>query len=185
MLYIFDLDSTLVEAYGIAVLPGVAVKLHQLVNEGHALSVATNQAGPAWRFETADSKYPLPSSLGERFQLIAEALPVLARAQWYIAVADARLSLSSGAYEQIIRAFSEAAGTLAVHLSADLTWRKPAPGMLLAACADYQSPVAHTVFVGDADSDAAAAKAAGIGFVLAARFFGWPSAENSSPRAAG
>ncbi|MFZ5659339.1 MAG: HAD-IIIA family hydrolase [Pseudomonadota bacterium] len=51
--------------------------------------------------------------------------------------------------------------------------RKPAPGMLLEIMAHFGVAPAETLFVGDAQTDAEAARAAGMGFVWAWDFFGW------------
>jgi D-glycero-D-manno-heptose 1,7-bisphosphate phosphatase len=51
--------------------------------------------------------------------------------------------------------------------------RKPAPGMLLRIMADVGASPAETLFVGDAATDAEAARRAGVAFTWAADFFGW------------
>ena len=51
-------------------------------------------------------------------------------------------------------------------------WRKPAPGMLLAAAADLNLDLGQSVLVGDKEHDIAAAKAAGLG---ASILFGNPA----------
>lgn len=50
--------------------------------------------------------------------------------------------------------------------------RKPAPGMLLRAMAAAGVTPAETLFVGDAPTDAEAARRAGVAFTWAADFFG-------------
>lgn len=171
MLYIFDLDNTLVVTYETPPLPGVPERLQALVDAGHKLAVATNQAGLAWGVKTHKPKYPDPISLGQRFQEIATRLPTLARVPWFVAVGDTRLLLDEETYAVLARDLTKAAGPLTLYASGDPVWRKPAPGMLLAACAWYGLTPADAVFVGDVDTDAEAAAAAGTDFVLAAEFF--------------
>ena len=170
MLYIFDLDGTLVESYGVRPLEGAPARLAQLHAEGHLLAVATNQAGPAWGIATRDAKYPTPESLGERFQEIAEVLPALATAPWFVAVGDQRLSLGASDYTALIQTFQDAAGSLDIRLSADPAWCKPEPGMLLAACAAYQQHPSAAFYIGDSETDAAAAAAAGMSFLPIAEY---------------
>jgi D-glycero-D-manno-heptose 1,7-bisphosphate phosphatase len=55
--------------------------------------------------------------------------------------------------------------------------RKPAPGMLLRIMADVGASPAETLFVGDAATDAEAARRAGVAFTWAAEFFGWAADE--------
>jgi phosphoglycolate phosphatase-like HAD superfamily hydrolase len=170
MLYIFDLDGTLVETYGTRPLAGIPVQLERLRTEGHVLAVATNQAGPAWGLATGASKYPTPEALGERFLEIAGILPWLASAPWFVAVGDSRLSLDAAAYAQLIRAFEAAGEPLDLHISAEPEWRKPGPQMLLAASAYCGFEPDQVVFVGDNDTDAAAAAAADVAFIPIEQF---------------
>lgn len=51
--------------------------------------------------------------------------------------------------------------------------RKPAPGLLLRLLVDYRVAPRDALFVGDLDSDAEAARRAGIPFCPAAEFFAW------------
>jgi len=172
MLYIFDLDGTLVETHGEVVLPGVAARLMALTARGDSFAVATNQAGPAWRLATGEEKYPDPAVLGARLMRIAQKLPPLISAPWYVAIGDGRLELSSREYQMIKSAMCNASEVLNVHIAADLAWRKPEPGMLRAACAHHGNSECQVLYVGDSDADAGAAKNAEVRFVFADRFFG-------------
>ena len=171
MLFVFDLDRTLVTMYGVDPLPGVRERLSHLVSQGHVLAIATNQAGPAWGLATGDPKYPAPESLMERFRQIAVALPETADVPWFVAVGDTRLTLSAADYDVVKQRVGSVRGPLALHISADPSWRKPEPGMLLAACRQVGVPLSETVFVGDSTTDADAARAAGVAFVSADEFF--------------
>ena len=172
MLFIFDLDGTLVETYGESVLPGVAAKLTALAARGDSFAVATNQAGPAWRLTTGEAKYPDPAALGARLARISQKLCPLVSAPWYVAIGDGRLELSSKDYQTIECAMRQAAEPLNLHVAADFVWRKPEPGMLRAACAHYGISERQVLFVGDSDADAGAAERAEVCFALAGRFFG-------------
>lgn len=176
MLFIFDVDGTLVNTYGTDPLPDMAEHLERLVHRGHLLAVATNQAGPAWGLQTGNPKYPEPEDLGVRFRQIAAILPELAQRPWFVAVGDPHLALHSKDYTDLIRRFVDAAVPLELHISADPEWRKPRPGMLLAACAYYDVAPEQAVFVGDADTDAEAAVAAGTGFASIDHFLADPDA---------
>lgn len=171
MLFIFDLDGTLVEIYGEDPLPGVVDLLVDLRRKGHSIALATNQAGPAWRWATGEQKYPAPMALGARFMRIAAHIPPLAAAPWFVAVGDSRLSLEAEAYERLIARFRLGAPDLVLHVSASGSWRKPEPGMLLAALRILDVPPEHVLFVGDSDTDAEAAANAHVSFMTAASFF--------------
>jgi FMN phosphatase YigB (HAD superfamily) len=171
MLHIFDLDRTLVVMYGIDPLPRVPDRLAALVAAGHRMAVATNQAGPAWGLETGDPKFPKPESLPERFRKVAARISELARVPWFVAVGDPRLSLTGEDYRTLVERVLLGAGALDLHISAAFGWRKPAPGMLLAACATFDVSPSQAIYVGDADSDAEAAERAGMAFAWADAFF--------------
>jgi histidinol-phosphate phosphatase family protein len=55
--------------------------------------------------------------------------------------------------------------------SADCGCRKPAPGLLMRLLAHFGVAAGEAVFVGDLDSDAEAARRAGIRFIRAQDFF--------------
>lgn len=55
---------------------------------------------------------------------------------------------------------------------ADCACRKPAPGLLLRLLAHYHVAAEEALFVGDLESDAEAARRAGIAFMWAGQFFG-------------
>ena len=170
-LYIFDLDGTLVETWGVAPLPGVLEKLDALVKDGASIAVATNQAGIAWGAMTKQEKFPTPDNLGPRFDEIARLLPPLQNARWFAAIHDKRVRLSEKRYTTLADALENASQSLELTVSAELVWRKPQPGMLLAACESYAVAPEAAVFVGDMDSDFEAATAAGMDFVNAEDFF--------------
>ncbi len=74
----------------------------------------------------------------------------------------------------------------------DLLPRKPKPGLLVKAAADFQIDLRHSIFIGDSETDAQAAQAAGckpvlFGSGLEAAAFGtrdWPEDLAHSPSAA-
>lgn len=172
MLYIFDLDGTLVESFGTTPLPGVLARLTSLAQQGCALAIATNQAGVAWRAQLKRPPYPLPAELVARFDDIAGLLPPLKEAVWFAAIHDERVRLSEGEHAALVGAFLRANQTLELLVSAQPDWRKPQPGMLLAACKHCGVSPDDAIYVGDMVSDAEAAKAAGVVFVTAEVFFG-------------
>jgi len=57
---------------------------------------------------------------------------------------------------------------VSLHVTARPDWRKPAPGMLLAAAAHFDVGPAALTYVGDMDGDRLAAETAGARFVHAA-----------------
>jgi D-glycero-D-manno-heptose 1,7-bisphosphate phosphatase len=57
--------------------------------------------------------------------------------------------------------------------------RKPKPGMILSLMSEFGASPAEVIFVGDAETDKAAAEAAGIEFIWASEFFGWPASLNT------
>jgi HAD superfamily hydrolase (TIGR01662 family) len=172
MLYIFDLDGTLVEKFGTQPLPNVRNRLEQLASSGCKFAVASNQAGLAWRIMTNNSKFPDVQSMGNRFTQITKALSRTAHVPWFISVFDSRVNLSTHQYDKLIADLVNACPKMTLRVEADPEWRKPMPGMLIAAGEYYSFEPDDIKFVGDYKTDAEAASTAGIGFVWAADFFG-------------
>jgi len=155
MLYIFDKDGTLIDSFDdrpantpaeqIA-LPGVVAKVAELRSAGHALAIATNQGGVAWGFISLSTAYRLAWDAAEK-----------------VGGVDA---VSVCPYD------SRAKGPRARAQYAKVSQRrKPGPGMITELARRLDYPLADTIFVGDRDSDRAAAEAAGVEFVPAEEFF--------------
>lgn len=168
MLTIFDLDGTLAEKWGTALLPGVRQRISEL--DGH-VAVATNQAGVAWHAVEGDP-YPRPAEIGQRLVGIAEKLAALEDALWLVAIGAEHVSLPPEQWRALAAGVTQAAAPLRVRTSSDLSWRKPRPGMVLEACEFFGVGTREAVFVGDRESDARAAEAAGVDFIRADRYFG-------------
>jgi HAD superfamily hydrolase (TIGR01662 family) len=171
MLYIFDLDTTLVTKYTSDPLPHVLEKLQALREGRHDIALATNQGGLAWGEWTGRSKYPTVASMATRFAKIVTLLPPLQDAHWFVAVYDERVRLALERFEAIATSLTEAGREMHLHASADPEWRKPRSGMLRAACRRYGVAPAEALYVGDMETDAEAATGIGMPFVYAAAFF--------------
>lgn len=163
----FDLDGTLAEKWGTRPLPGVGWRLSRL--DGH-IAVATNQARVGWHAIDGDP-YPRPVEVGRRLVRVAEALPVLEDALWLAAIGARNVDLPPERWRALAAAVTRAAAPLRVQTSSDVYWRKPRPGMLLEACETFSVAPDESLFVGDRQSEAAAAEAAGTDFVYADRCF--------------
>lgn len=168
LLHIFDLDGTLAETWETGLLPGVAERVSQLTGD---IAVATNQAGVAWNAAKGEP-YPRPSDVGHRLVDVAEALPRLKDALWLVAIGDEDVSHPPQRWRALAGGVTQAAAPLWVRTSSDLAWRKPRPGMLLEACRTFGVAPQDAVFIGDRESDAGAAEAAGMPFAYAERYFG-------------
>ena len=171
MLYIFDLDGTLVEKYGTLPLPNVPSRLEKLADSGHKLAIATNQAGLAWRILTKATKFPDVHSMAQRFEQIARVLHQLKDIPWFISVFDSRVKLHSNQYQNLCTELTNTCPQLTLVVRADPHWRKPKPGMLLSAGQYYNLGTDQIVYVGDYQTDADAAESAGMKFSWAEEFF--------------
>ncbi|MFP4343160.1 MAG: HAD hydrolase-like protein [Anaerolineales bacterium] len=171
MLYIFDLDTTLVTKYTSDPLPNVLEKLQALRAAGHDLAVATNQGGLAWGAWTGRAKYPTITAMATRFIQIVRLLPPLQGAHWFVAVYDERVRLALERFEALAEALTEAGQEIQLHAAADPEWRKPRSGMLRAACRLYGVAPEEALYVGDMETDAEAAGGIGMPFAYAADFF--------------
>jgi len=166
-LYIFDVDGTIAERDTTELLPGVA---EWFARNQTAVSLATNQGGVGLRhwmetggFGGADRyKYPPAEEVKDRLYKIAHKLSVSIESVY---VSFAYQSKRSGEWSP---AMNDIDGDPLEWWAPE--WRKPNPGMLLAAM-EYENTT-NAVMVGDSDEDEAAARAAGIDFIHADDFFG-------------
>lgn len=172
---ICDLDGFLVETWKTTPLPGVVETLAALKQRGIRLAVASNQAGPLWRMATEQEQYPGVEEVGARLFACAKALS-LQDARWYVACFDAR-ALAMMQWEapgepgdELWEVWNELNHQMLLdglggEVSSKPEWRKPEPGMLLAACEEWGITPAEAVYGGDLDSDREAAQAAGMRYV--------------------
>lgn len=177
MLYLFDLDDTLISGYMRAAdrnyniwepLPGRLAKLTQLAELGHAIGVVTNQGGVAWgHISESDVRYKLhqvAKAFGFRGAAIYDG-GVEHRTGVY--------TLPSGGqdYLPIWVCYDDKRGS-------DKRYRfegrrKPSGAMIREAAAEcgYSLHLPEVLYVGDREEDEAAAKSAGALFQWAHIFF--------------
>ncbi len=169
-----DIDGTLVEKWTSVFLPKVLDRINEIPQDV-PIYLCTNQAGPAWRRQTGELKYPDERDIAVRLsgiqfwvsQWAGRAVPV------YVA------THTDGVDSELIR---ESTGMLHAALATVYKnqsdprpfkvegiphWRKPGTGMLHHAAARFRFEIKDSLFIGDADSDEACAKAAGARFIWA------------------
>lgn len=166
MLYLFDLDGTLISSYldrpgrvydQWEVLPSRRERLAELRAAGHTVGIATNQAGVAFGFVTEDQ-------VREKIGRVLEALGLPADTPYTACFGHAQARLPQyRAPEQ-------------------LACRKPSGHMITEMLERFPEAAAEgTVYVGDRPEDRAAAEDAGVAFVPAEAFFQLsPSADGSA-----
>lgn len=177
-LILFDLDGTLVEYKGTELYPD---SLQWLIEHGveYSLGIVTNQGGVGLRYwqETHHFGKPeeLPTADDVRKHLIAilKQFPPQIRGFIEVFVCYAYQAKSN-------QKWSPTPENRGVEDGWDRDWRKPAPGMLLAAMRKAQVAPEDTLMVGDAAEDEQAARAAGCAFQWAWQFFGRPEPEDSA-----
>lgn len=151
MLYIFDVDGTLVTTRSGATfrksaddwqwLPGRLEKLRELERQGAILAIASNQGGVAFGY--LDLK-----EIRDEMNKLAEEAHI-----FYVALCFSHPKATLEAYRE------------------DSPHRKPGPGMLLEIIEALGEQIEQVVMVGDRPEDEQAAGAAGVGFVWAEDFF--------------
>jgi D-glycero-D-manno-heptose 1,7-bisphosphate phosphatase len=173
MLYLFDLDDTLIAGYmarpdkayaPVELLPGRAVKLAQLRERGDDIAIVSNQAGVAFGHITAQD---VIAKLG----LVASALGYTSI--WlFDGGTPVRLGFDAPALECHI-CYSDARSKNAQYRTPlDVARRKPSGQMIREAMEESPEAAALGVlFVGDRPEDEAAAKDAGVAFQWAHIFF--------------
>ena len=170
-LIIFDIDGTLADRDSDEILPGVRAFFDKHSHD-FTFALATNQGGVGLRHWMEvegfgdPSQYPTEAQAVEHICAVMDGLTPDGRNNGYITfyVCYAYQSKKSGKW-----------GPSPYQLITPNEWnpdfRKPAPGMLLAAMADANASPAQTLMVGDSEEDEQAAKAAGCHFQYADDFF--------------
>lgn len=151
-LLLLDRDGTLNRSLGtrppnrpgeVELLPGVAPKLHHYAAMGWRIVIVTNQGGVAFGYQTESQAHAT-------HQAVLDALPVEVDASY----------LCPHHPEGTIPRYTLACPN-----------RKPAPGAIRDALAQFQVRPQDCLFVGDQESDRQAAVAAAVPFAWAQDFF--------------
>lgn len=169
-LYVFDVDGTLVERYGLEPLPGVREwfeKWDAGEMPGVRVAFATNQGGVGCRrnvlsgiWDGDADKYPTQEQVESRLESLATRLAPNR--------ADEILKLAAYYYPAGYPLRKDTPNMQREH---GPEWRKPNPGMILEAMRLYRSRPSDTVMVGDSGDDRVAADNAGVRFIEAGEFF--------------
>lgn len=154
MLYLFDLDDTLIEGYvkqhpysRVEVLPGRIERIATLRADGHIIGIITNQGGIAFGYNTEDDART-------KFGQALKKLGLLADTQIAVCYSDSRSK--DGRY----------------NTPADVARRKPSGAMIRElTAANSEQATQGVLFVGDRPEDEAAATDAGVPFQWAHEFF--------------
>jgi D-glycero-D-manno-heptose 1,7-bisphosphate phosphatase len=164
MLYLFDLDNTLISSYldtpekdynDWHVLPGRREKLEQLRNRGHAIAIVTNQRGIAFGYTSIE-------------QYDDKVLDAIGR----LGLSNPR-SDGAPAYPFVYVCPSDVRGKPPYNDPNDAARAKPSGAMIREAMEDHPQDTAEGVLmVGDRQEDYDAAKNAGVPFQWAHVFFG-------------
>jgi len=151
-LLLLDRDGTLNESYGtrppnhpseVNLLPGVSARLHEYASMGWRIVIVTNQGGVAFGYLSEAQAHTI-------HQALLDALPVEVDASYLCP--------------------HHPKGTVPRYAKACPN-RKPAPGALLDALERFGAHPQECLFVGDQDTDRQAARAAGLPFEWASKFF--------------
>jgi histidinol phosphatase-like enzyme len=170
----YDLDGTLVEKFGTKPLPKSIDRLAHHREYGQRMAICTNQAGPLWRMATGNEMFPTTEMLIQQIEHIIQNLNAVA-VPWFISIGDLRVAEKVGLldYEEIVKDIRSKLDLKLpfmppFNVEFDPKWRKPEPGMLLAAAAFWKLKPEECQFVGDnnRDEDRQAATAAGMAFEL-------------------
>lgn len=170
MLYIFDLDGTLISGYmdnpdrdfdNWQVLPGRQETIARLVHLGHDVAIATNQAGVAFG-------HTMEQDVVRKLGRVAMALGFAS-----VWIFDGGQGYRAGWDAPALHAFvSYGDARSRDRRYQDASRRKPSGAMIREAIAEFPAAAADDVlFVGDRPEDQAAATDAGVRFEWAERFF--------------
>lgn len=154
MLYLFDLDGTLISSYmdnpdrdyhTWQPLPGRGRRIRELRDAGHVVGIVSNQGGVAFGLSTEADWEAKIADVCNRLRIDWEAI--------YVCFADARSR--NPRYRD----------------PAQVARRKPSGAMIREAMARWAYGPAETLYVGDRPEDEQAARDAGVAFAWAEEFF--------------
>lgn len=171
MLYIMDVDGTIAMSYSDELLPEAAKFFAEFDWEHDKLALATNQGGVGLRYWMEQGgfgepeKYPTESQVTVRLILLRDQIVGDKIERCAVYACFAYQSKKSGKWAPT----PYAAGEIPNEWRED--WRKPAPGMLLAAMKRFGETPENTVMIGNSDDDKGAAAAAGVRFIDEFEFF--------------
>lgn len=166
----FDWDGTLVESWTATPLPCVRERLAALPSDAKTF-IATNQAGPVWRAITGDAKYPTTDDVADR---IIAGLAALGWKPDYLFIAlhpgeNPPTGARWAARNAITPLYDRLEHVCWCSVSALIDDRKPRPGMLRSAALECDDHTADLLlYIGDMQTDAEAAMAAGFRYLDAA-----------------
>ena len=155
MLYLFDLDGTLITSYmdnpnrdyhTWQPLPGRGRRIRELRGAGHVVGIVSNQAGVAFGLIAERDWDEKIFEVCQRLGIDQDAI--------YVCFADAR---SKDARYRDLR---------------EIVRRKPSGAMIREAMARWAYGPEQTIYVGDRHEDQGAARDAGVRFEWADHFFG-------------
>jgi len=175
VIYGFDFDGTLVKSFTGDPLPGAKAALRPY-RAGVETFIATNQAGPVFRLVTGAAKYPTVENVCAN---IGKSLGLLSfRPDWLVLCCNsgrqgvewmqAEARIASQFHQRLVSALK----AIDYEVTNGPAYRKPQPGMLVAAAEYFGVAIADLVYVGDMESDEIAARQAGARFVDAQAWLG-------------
>jgi HAD superfamily hydrolase (TIGR01662 family) len=162
-LIIFDVDGTLADRETSAVLPGVSQWFKQ--NPQQIVALATNQGGVGLRYWMErdgfgePEAYPTEEAVTDHLNRVKQALGI--DAPTYVCYA----------YQAKSGLWAPTPTGMETDPRWRQDWRKPAPGMLLAAIEAVGCTASEALMVGDSEEDKLAAEAAGCAFEWSHVFF--------------
>lgn len=174
MLYLFDLDGTVIRSFMrdggadpevaydlVELLPGRRDRLHELVSQGHEVGFVTNQGGAAFGYQTKQQVMAKILGVFRSLELPRQPHVIVGP------IADVDLTGHATAFVALCHP-----NATIEELRVDDGWRKPGGGMIVEAMRLYGVDAGATVYVGDRPEDRGAADVAGCSFYWADDFFG-------------
>jgi hypothetical protein len=170
-LHIFDLDNTLASRDRDTLSSAPAAWLRE--HRPQRVAIATNQGGVGMRYWMDSGgfgepeKFPTETAVRTRLAAIADAVRALTGGQVRVYMAFSYLSQKGN--------WSPTPPGREAEPEWSQAWRKPNPGMLLQAAADFGVSPEQCIYVGDSisnGSDEVAAVAAGMAYIDEKQLFG-------------
>lgn len=178
---IFDVDNTIVQRWTTNLLRNRKQRLDKLKEEGKRIYLATNQGGPAhhaWHYYRDDARAEEYPSLIRTIGMMADITTRANATRCYVALHPGAPDVAKEIFDKMTSGPDQVMYLMGDKVRAcyRLSWRKPAPGMLLEIIEEMDGRRERCAYVGNDTKDMLAAQAAGIEFIDSDEFFlgGWP-----------
>ena len=174
--FIFDIDGTIVQPWTTNMLRNRRAQLQRLKSQGKKIYLASNQGGPAyhaWHYYKKDNRHEEYPPLIKTISMMREITRMAEAERCYIALHPGADEVAQEVLNRITTKTDQIQYWIGdtIRSSWRPSWRKPAPGMIIAIMEEERGDREKYIYIGDETRDLLTAENAGIRFMDSDEFF--------------